>query len=60
MVHSGSKSFFVVNVKSKQDIDPILMQLKSWYSISSLMLSPKGKMGYLGTKVDYVFQVLMG
>ena len=28
MVHNGSKSSFVMDVKSKQDLDPILVELK--------------------------------
>ncbi|WMV24573.1 hypothetical protein MTR67_017958 [Solanum verrucosum] len=33
MVHHGSESSFVVDVKSKQSLDPILMELKESYSI---------------------------
>ncbi|WMV37721.1 hypothetical protein MTR67_031106 [Solanum verrucosum] len=59
MVHNGFESSFVMDVNSKQDLDPILVELKDSVHKKSVRLSPKGEMGCLGTKVDYVFQILM-
>ena len=54
MVHHNSKSSLVVEVKSKQHLEPILMELNgSVLSKFSESLS-QGGMGYLGTKVGYV------
>lgn len=45
MIHHTSESSFVVNLKSKQDLDPILMEFKESVLIKSLeVLSQKGDM----------------
>ena len=52
MVHHNPKSSLVVEVKSKQHLEPLLMELnRSVLSKFSESLS-QGGMGYLGTKVD--------
>ena len=59
MVHHNSDSSFVVEVKSKQHLDALLMELKNQYLVSSMNHSPNGGgMVYLGTKGDYVQQML--
>ncbi|KAH0680772.1 hypothetical protein KY284_021857 [Solanum tuberosum] len=50
MVHHISESSSVVDVKSKQYLDPILMELKESVLNKSIEVSPKGEMGCLGTK----------
>ncbi|WMV46471.1 hypothetical protein MTR67_039856 [Solanum verrucosum] len=59
MVHHSFESSFVVDVKSKQHLDPILMDLKESVLNKSVKAFSQGGMGCLGTKVDYVFQMLM-
>ena len=59
MVHHYSKSFLVVEVKSKQHIDPRLMKLKkSVFSKFNESFSQEGK-EYFGTKLDCVCRMWM-
>ncbi|XP_015161952.1 uncharacterized protein, partial [Solanum tuberosum] len=51
MVHHISESSFVVDVKSKQYLDPILMELKESVLNKSIEVSPKGEMGVLRYQV---------
>ena len=68
MVHHNSDSLLVVEVKSKQHFDPLLMELKesvlgkvnesrNWYLVSSMSHSPRG-IWFLCTKGDYVYLIL--
>jgi len=59
MVHNGSESSFVIDVKAKQGIDPILVELKETVLKKSIESFSQGGMGYLDTKVGYVFRMLM-
>ncbi|WMV46053.1 hypothetical protein MTR67_039438 [Solanum verrucosum] len=57
MVHNGSESSFLADVKSEQGLDPILIELKEAVLKKSVE-APRGRWG-TGTKVVYVFQILM-
>ncbi|WMV09069.1 hypothetical protein MTR67_002454 [Solanum verrucosum] len=47
MVHDGSESSFVMNVKSKQDLDPILIELKESVLKRPVKAFSKGEDGVL-------------
>ncbi|KAH0670724.1 hypothetical protein KY285_025700 [Solanum tuberosum] len=54
MVHSGSESSFMVDVKSKQDLDPLLMELKESVlnkSVEAFSQGGDGVLRYQGTKM---------
>ena len=53
-VQIGAESSLVVEVKEKQDSDPIL-HLRVQSIIREWRFSPKGEMVYFATKVDCVF-----
>ncbi|WMV18994.1 hypothetical protein MTR67_012379 [Solanum verrucosum] len=53
MVHNGSESQFVMDVKFKQDLDHLLVELKESILKMSVEASPKGEMGCLGTKAKF-------
>ncbi|WMV45899.1 hypothetical protein MTR67_039284 [Solanum verrucosum] len=53
MVHNGSESSFVSDVKAKQCLDPILVELKE------SVLKKSFEAFSQGGEVDYVFQMLM-
>ncbi|WMV50255.1 hypothetical protein MTR67_043640 [Solanum verrucosum] len=59
MVHNGSKSFFVADVKAKQGLNPILVELEEAVLKKSVKAFSQGEMVYLEIKVVYVFQMLM-
>ena len=59
MVHHGFDSSFVVDLKSKQHIDPILMELKESVFNKFVETFFQGGDGILGTKVNYVFRMLI-
>ena len=42
MVHHNSNSSLVVEVKSKQHLDPLLMELKNLCLVRSMSYSPNG------------------
>ena len=54
MVSNNSESSLVVEVKSKQHIDPLLMELKKLVLSNFNELFSQGGMLFLGTKVDCV------
>ena len=59
MTQNGAKSSLVVEVKEKQESDPILLELKGAIKkIRAWRFSSKGEMVCFATKVDCVF--LMG
>ncbi|WMV42180.1 hypothetical protein MTR67_035565 [Solanum verrucosum] len=53
MVHHSSESTFVVDVTSKQHLDPILMELKESVLNKSVEAFSQGGMGCLGTKISF-------
>lgn len=59
MFGHNSESSLVVDFKSKQRLDPILMELKVSVLRNNMNHSPNGRMEYLGTKEGYIFQVWM-
>ena len=54
-IHKGAESFFVVEVKEKQDSDPILLELKGAVHNQRVYLFSQegGGMMYFTTKDDY-------
>ena len=59
MVCTNSDPSLVVEVKSKQHLDPLFMKLKeNWYLIRSMSHSPKGRIVFLATKGYYVYRLL--
>ena len=54
-VQNGEESSLVVEVKEKQESDPILLELKGVVNNQKWRFSPKGEMVYFATKVDCVF-----
>ena len=59
MVHNNSESSLVVEVKSKQHLHPILMELKKSVLCKFNESFSQGGMVCLGTKVYCVYQMLM-
>jgi len=57
IIQNGSKLSLVSYVKAKQDLDPIIIELKQSFLKKPFRLSPKGNMVFFVTKVDYVFQM---
>ena len=57
MVHHNSESSSVVEVKSKQHLNPILIELKESTLSKSNESFSQGMMGYLGSKVGYMCQM---
>ncbi|WMV54877.1 hypothetical protein MTR67_048262 [Solanum verrucosum] len=56
MVHNGSKSSFVMDVKSKQGLDPILLELKESVlkkSVEAFSQGGDGVLSYQGPEVVY-------
>ncbi|WMV30457.1 hypothetical protein MTR67_023842, partial [Solanum verrucosum] len=47
MVHNGSESSFVMNVKSKQGLDPLLVELKESVLKKSIEAFTRGRDGVL-------------
>ena len=56
-VQNGEELSLVVEVKEKQDSDPILLELKEAVHNQRVEVSPKGEMVYLAISVDCVFLV---
>ena len=56
MVHGNSKSYLVVEVKTKQHLDHLLIEKKNKFVLSLMSHSPKGWMRYLGTNIYFVYQ----
>ena len=54
-VQNGSESSLVVEVKEKQESDPILLELKGVVNNQKWRFSPKGEMVYFATNVDCVY-----
>ncbi|WMV29711.1 hypothetical protein MTR67_023096, partial [Solanum verrucosum] len=59
MVHKGSESSFVTDVKAKQCLDPTLVELKETVLIKSIDAFYKGEMVSLDIKVGHVFQMFV-
>ena len=57
MVRHNFESTLVVDVKSKQHLDPLLTHLKESVLKKIMNISPKGRMRYLGTKEYYVYHM---
>ena len=58
-VHNGSKSSFVMDVNSKKVPDPMLVDFNESVLKKSIKDFSQGENGCLGTKVIYVFWILM-
>ena len=56
-VQSGAESSFVVEVKEKQDSDPILLELKSAVHNQRVEVFSQREMVYFATMVDCVFLI---
>ena len=59
MIHQNTVSSLVVEVKSKQHLDPLLMELKESVISKFNEAFSQGGMGYLGTKAGCVYQIWM-
>lgn len=57
MVQHSSKSSFVVDVKAKEYLDSILMELKEFVLCKFIEAFSEGDMGYLDIKVGFVFRM---
>ena len=58
MVHHNSDSSLVVEVKSKQHLDPLLMELKESVLVKLNESFFRGVIVFLGTKGDYVYPIM--
>ncbi|MUG03566.1 hypothetical protein ECC01_21510 [Bacillus tequilensis] len=54
-VQNGAESSLVVEVKEKQDSDPILLELKGAVHNQRVEVFSQGEMVYFATRVDCVF-----
>ena len=59
VVHNNSNLSLVVEVKFKQHLDPLLMELKKLALSKSNESFYQGQMVCYITKIDYVYQMLM-
>ena len=57
IIQNGEESSLVVEVKEKQDSDPILLELRGAVHNKRGGFFPRGEMVYFATKVDCMFLI---